>query len=574
MIKREVTLQCRRRFNVFSILSSDSHHQNLISLLQSCDRISQAAQVHSLMLKAGLDRVPYPLSKLLARVSMLDVDYAASIFKQLRSPNLYMFNTMLRAHSAAADPRNGLLLFNRMRAENHGEDFSLDHFTFISVLKCCSRSSEVRAGIGVHAVVLKSGFDSVLNVANALLHFYCVCGRIGDARQLFDEMSLKKDLVSWNTLMGGYLCLKNYALVLHLFKTLRRESFGVSVTTILSVISAAGQVLNASSLGESIHTFCFKVGFSSKLNVAAALISMYGKLSDEQAARRIFDELDDKSDVVLWNCLIDAYARNALLEEAMELLRLMKNHGVRPNSSTLAGLISSSSEYYGSVVADYVCDYVKEQRLPLDAVLGTAIIDMYAKNGFLEKAVDVFDKLESKDVKTWTAMISGCGVHGAAESAVALLHQMEKECFVPNEVTFLAVLNACSHGGLVTEGLKCFKRMVETYGLKPKIEHYGCIVDLLGRGGLLEEAYEVIRSLPVERDATAWRSLLGACRVFGNVELAERVKEELERICGNHPADSLSVAATYAAAGMVANSRCELESCRKGAGCSKIESPL
>lgn len=525
-----------------------------------------------MMLKAGLDRVPFPLSKLLARVSMLDVDYAGSIFKQIRSPNLYMFNTMLRAHSAAADPRNALLLFNRMRAENHGED----EFTMISVLKSCSRSSEIRAGLGVHTVVLKSGFDSVLNVANALLHFYCVCGRIGDARQLFDEMALKRDLVSWNTLMGGYLCLKKYALVLHLFKRLRREdSFGVSATTMLSVISAAGEVLNASSsMGGSVHVFCFKVGFSSKLNVAAALISMYGKHGDEHSARRIFDELDDKSDVVLWNCLIDAYARNALLEEAMELLRVMKNHGVRPNSSTLAGLISSSSEYYGSVVADYVCDYIEEQRLPLDAVLGTAIIDMYAKNGFLEKAVNVFDKLESKDVKTWTAMISGCGVHGAAESAVALFHRMEKEGFVPNEVTFLTVLNACSHGGLVTEGLKCFKRMVETYKLKPKIEHYGCMVDLLGRGGLLDEAYNVIRALPVERDATAWRSLLGACRIYGNVELAERVKEELERICRNHPADSLSVAATYAAAGMVANNRCELESGRKGAGYSKIESFL
>ncbi|KAH6799866.1 Pentatricopeptide repeat superfamily protein [Perilla frutescens var. hirtella] len=576
MFKRDIKWQWWHRFKIcsahnnYSILSSDIQHQNLISLLQSCDQIPQTAQIHGLMVRTGLDRIPFPLSKLLAQVSMQDVNYADSIFKEIKSPNLYQFNTMLRAHSVGGDPRNGLLLFNRMRAENHAQDFVFDQFTFVSVLKSCSRLLGLRAGLGVHAVVLKSGFDLVLNVMNALLHFYCVCGRVEGARQLFDEMRSIKDMVSWNTLMGGYLCVTEYALVVDLFKLLCRDNIGVSVTTILSVVSAAGKLGNV-SLGENVHVFCFKVGFLSNLNVVAALISMYGKHSHMHSARRIFDENGVKRDVVLWNCLIDGYARTSLLEEALELLRLMKDHSVKPTSSTMAGLLSACSASGALAIGEYVHDYVEEQQLPLDAVLGTAVIDMYAKSGLLGKAMDIFNKLESKDVKSWTAMISGCGVNGEADEAITLFRRMEEEGIVPNEVTFLTVLNACSHGGLVREGLSCLRRMVGMYKLKPKIEHYGCMIDLLGRAGLLEEAYELIKGLPVKRDATAWRALLGACRVHGNVELAERVREELEGIHENHPADQLSVAGAYAVAGIVSDRRYELESAKKEVGYSKID---
>ncbi|XP_042059214.1 pentatricopeptide repeat-containing protein At1g26900, mitochondrial-like [Salvia splendens] len=529
-------------------------HQNLIVLLQSCHHIPQTARIHCLMVKTGLDRTPFPLSKLLAHVSTQDINYSNSIFKQIKSPNLYMFNTMLRGHSISPDPKNSLLLFNRVMAENRSFDF--DQFTFISVLKSCTNLLEIQAGIGVHTDVLKSGFGSVLNVMNALLYFYCVCGMIENVRQVFDELRLRKDLVSWNTLMGGYLCVKEYSLVLELFKLLCRDRFGdgVSVTTIFSVVSVVGHLLNE-SLGETIYVFCFKLGFLSNLNVVAALISMCGKHGRVQAARRIFDENDVKRDVVLWNCLIDGYARTGLLEEAMELLRLMKDHGVRPNSSTVAGFLSACSASGALGISEYVRGYVEEEQLPMDAVLGTAIVDMYAKSGLLDKVVDIFNQLEIKDVKSWTAMISGCGVHGQANDAVKLFRRMEEEGVEPNEVTFLTIMNACSHGGLMRDGLSCFGKMVNVYRLKPKIEHYGCMIDLLGRAGLLVEAYELIKGLLVERDATAWRALLGACRMYGNVKLAKRVKEELEGICENHVADSLSLAGAYVAAGMVADQR-------------------
>ncbi|PIN16218.1 hypothetical protein CDL12_11135 [Handroanthus impetiginosus] len=587
MIKRNVFRRVFRIWSTsrrnYSILSSDHYHKNLISLLQSCGQSSQTAQIHGLMIKTGLDNITFPLSKLLAQVCMQDIHYAASIFDRIKSPNLYMFNAMLRGHSVSHDPRKGLVLFNWMRAQNYGQDFLLDQFTLVSVLKSCSRLLEFWTGLGIHTVVLKSGFDLFLNVKNSLLHLYCVCGRIKEAQQLFDELHAMRDLVSWNTLIGGYLNIADHDLVLDLFKKLYGDGLGVTVTTILIVLSALKETRNI-SLGECLHLLCFKLGLLSNLNIVTALISMYGKHSNIHSAYKIFDETYVKNDVFLWNCLIDVHAKTGLLEEALELLRLMKHDKVQPNSSTLAGFLSSCSASGALSVGQYVHHYVEEQHLELDVVLGTAIVDMYAKSGLLGKAIYVFNRMGSKDVRSWTAMIWGYGVHGQAVSAIKLFHQMEEEGFEPNEVTFLAVLNSCSHGGLVVDGMSCFRRMLEVYQLVPKIEHYGCVIDLLGRAGLLEEAHELIKRLPVERDATALRALLGACRVYGNVELAKHVKWELEKIHNEHPADSLVLSSTYAVAGMVPHCSSMLErgnylvkqgdyelSAKKEAGCSTIE---
>ncbi|KAL6570400.1 hypothetical protein OROMI_014914 [Orobanche minor] len=568
----------------YSRLSSDNHHENLMSLLQSCEQASQTAQIHGFMFKAGLDHVPFPLSKLLAQVSLRDIHYAASIFKQIVNPNLYMFNTMLRGYSVSDDPRKGLFLFNRMRTRNYGQDFRLDQFTFISVLKCCSHSFEVRFGLEVHSVVLKSGFDLFLNVKNALLHFYCVGRKIEGAHQVFDELGERRDLVSWNTLMGGYLCMSQYELVVRVFKEFIRMGVSdASVSTILNVLSAVEE-LREVSLAKCLHVFCLKIGFLLNLNVATALISMYAKNNCIHSCHQIFDEIDVKKDVAMWNCLIDGYAKSGHLKEAVELLRLMKHDFIKPNSSTLACLLSACSRHGAITIGQYLHSFVLEQNLAVDVVLGTALVDMYAKSGFIEKAIEVFNQMKHKDVRCWTAMISSYGVHGHATRAIILFNRMEKEGFTPNEVTFLAVLNSCSHGGLVAEGMRCFKRMVEVYGLRPMIEHYGCIIDLLGRAGLLEEAYEVIQGLPVERDATAWRALLGACRVYGNVDLAERVRLELEEINEECLSDEIAVSSTYVVAGMLPNHGCVLkngmkemdrrERVKKEAGCSTIEFAL
>lgn len=560
--------QSRSIHHFYKYYSTHPEDQNLISLLESCTRISAVCQVHGSMVKTGLLNGPFTLSKLLAS-SIPDIDYAASIFRHISHPNLFMFNTMLRGYSISHHPGQALVVFKGLRAQQ----MRLDQFSFIPTLKACARELAHETGRGIHGVVMRSGHGLFTNVKNALLHFYCVCGRIGDAHQLFDEIPPKIDLVSWNTLLGGYLQMSHPSMVISLFKKMCKNGLKFSTTTISSVLCAVGHMRDLAG-GVSLHGHCIKVGFCSDLNVATALTAMYANAGFIDLGHRIFHQVPRK-DVVLWNCLIDGCARNGLLQESLTLLQLMKREQVRPNSSTLVGLLSACATAGASGVGLCISRFVEEEHIKLDTVLGTALVHMYCNCGFLQKAVDVFERMEIKDVKSWTAMISGYGVHGEAKDAIRIFHRMEEEGYRPNKVTFLAVLSACSHGGMVVEGISFLEKMVQDYGFSPKVEHYGCIIDLLGRAGLLEEAHNLIKSLPIDGDATGWRALLAACRVYGNVDLGERVKRVLLEVYDEHPTDSILLSSTYAVAGRLPDYtrmlKIEKEKTMKEAGCSAIE---
>lgn len=567
--------------NLSSVAPSDDH--KLLFLLKSCNGTSEISQVHCYMVKTALDLVPFTLSKLLAS-AILDIKYAASIFRDIRNPNLFMFNTMLRGYSNSDDSKQAFVIFNDMR--HH--DCLPDEFSFIAILKACARELETYAGQGIHGFVHRSGHGLFNHVNNILLHFYSVCGQTGDACKLFDEVPHRNDSVSWNTLMGGYLHASQPIVVLDFFRQMCRRGLVNSANTILIVSSAVGDAGNSLD-GRSLHGQCIKLGLYSNLNVVTCLLDMYAKFGDLESGRAIFDEFAEK-DVILWNCLIDNYARNGMIEKAIASLHLMKLEGQKPNSSTLAGLLSACASFGAVSTCKYLGNYVEEEGLVLDTVLATALIDMYSKCGFLDKAIDIFDKIKDKDVKTWTTMISCYGAHGQTRKAIETLYRMEKEGFQPNEITFLAVLNACSHGGVVVEGMRCFKRMVYEYGMTPKIEHYGCIIDLLGRAGLLEEAHNLIKSLPFDGDVTGWRALLSACRVYGDVELGESVKTMLVDLNDDHPTDSMLLSSTYAIAGRLSDytqyqqieeentmkevsrsSHMQIEKAKKEAGLSIIE---
>lgn len=558
-----------RRKNLDALLSPQC--QKLIDDLRSCRDIVEVSRIHGYMVKTGIDKDDFSVSKLLAFSSVLDIRYASSIFEHVSNTNLFMFNTILRGYSISDEPERAFSVFNKLRAKG----FTLDRFSFITTLKSCSRELCSSIGEGLHGIVLRSGFMSFIDLRNALLHFYCVCGRINDARKVFDKMPQSVDAVSFSTLMNGYLQVSKKALALDLFRIMRKSEVPVNVSTLLSFLSAISDLGDLSG-AESAHGLCIKIGLDSDLHLITALIGMYGKIGDIGSARRIFDYTIRK-DVVTWNCMIDQYAKTGLLEESVWLLRQMKYERMKPNSSTFVGLLSSCANNEAACVGRSVGNLVEEERIALDAILGTALVDMYAKLGMLDKAVEIFNRMKDKDVKSWTAMISGYGAHGLATEAVTLFNKMEEEnCKVrPNEITFVVVLNACSHGGLVMEGIRCFKRMVETYRFTPKVEHYGCVVDLLGRAGQLEEAYELIRNLPITSDSTAWRALLAACRVYGNADLGERVMMRLAEIGETHPADAILLAGTQAVAGNPQKSLDnELNKARKEAGYSAIEIEL
>ncbi|KAI9118695.1 hypothetical protein K1719_010140 [Acacia pycnantha] len=314
----------------YSMLALD---KELDYLLKSCKRSCEINQIHGYMVKTGLDSIPFNLSKLLA-VTICDLGYAASIFNYIQNPNLYMFNTMLRGYSISDYPKQTFILFNNLRARG----MVLDQFSFITTLRACGQASENWIGQGIHGIALKSGHKMFIDVKNSLLHFYCVCKRIGDGHKLFDEFPAENDLVSWNTLMGGYLVFWP-TVVLDLFRKMCCAGLKASVATILCLLTASGNIANF-VLGKSLHGHCIRIGFGSDLNVLTALIDMYAKTGHIDLARKVFDGLAER-DVVLWNCLTSNYGRIGLVEEALSLIQQMRLQGVKPNSSTLSGLLSA-----------------------------------------------------------------------------------------------------------------------------------------------------------------------------------------------------------------------------------------
>uniref|UniRef100_A0A0D3H1P6 Pentacotripeptide-repeat region of PRORP domain-containing protein n=1 Tax=Oryza barthii TaxID=65489 RepID=A0A0D3H1P6_9ORYZ len=360
---------------------------------------------------------------------------------------------------------------------------------------------------------------------------------MADARRVFDEMP-ERDAVSWNTVIGGYVRAGEVTKAVDMFSEMMCCSVGISVTALVTMIRCGWQA-------EPVHGFCIKVGFCRDAKVASAMVGMYVREKSVECGRKVFDETT-KRDLVLYNCMVDGYAKAGQVEEAMGLVDRMRLEGVRPSSGTLVGVLSACGASGAMAAGSRLHEIALEAGLELDTALGTALMDMYFKCGYPSEAVAVFDAMQERDVRAWTVMIMGFGVNGQAGEVISLFRSMEEDGVVPNEVTFLAVLNACSHGGLVSEGKKFMESMVLQYGIFPNTEHYGCIIDLLGRAGRLDEAYELIASLSSQGDATAWRALLAACRVHGNVNLGRMVQARLDNMGDYHPSDAILLSNTYA----------------------------
>ncbi|XVF31136.1 hypothetical protein REPUB_Repub16aG0119500 [Reevesia pubescens] len=276
----------------------------------------------------------------------------------------------------------------------------------------------------------------------------------------------------------------------------------------------------------------------SNLLVKTTLIHCYANNKDILSARRVFDEMTERSSVT-WNTMIKGYCSQReraqkCCREALVLFREMLNDGsgVNPTDTTMVCVLSACSQlgelYSGACVHGFIEKTIF--RPENDVFIGTALVDMYAKCGYIDTALCIFRLMSVKNVLTWTAMGTGLAVHGMGKEALELLDAMEDSSIKPNPVTFTSLFLACCHAGLVEEGLHLFHNMRSRFGLKPQIQHYCCIVDLLGRAGHLSEAYDFIIEMPIKPDAILWRSLLSACNVHGDVAMAEKVGKILLRL--------------------------------------------
>lgn len=316
--------------------------------------------------------------------------------------------------------------------------------------------------------------------------------------------------------------------------------------TFTSLIKSCADV-SAFELGKSVHSHAVVNGFVSDSFVQASLVAFYAKCGELGFARKVFDKMPKRS-IVAWNAMISGYEQNGFCKDAVDLFNLMRKSGVDPDSATFVGVLSACAQLGALELGSWVHDYIVTHGFEVNVVLGTALINMYARCGHVRKGREVFDVMRERNVVAWTAMISGYGIHGYGKEAMEVYGLMQCHGPSPNEVTFVAMLSACAHAGMVNEGRAIFLSMRNDYGVVPGTEHHVCMVDMLGRAGLLNEAYNYVKEL--ERPSPAiWTALLGACKMHKNFGLGVEAAEELLAIEPENPGHYVMLSNVYALAG-------------------------
>ncbi|GMH01676.1 hypothetical protein Nepgr_003515 [Nepenthes gracilis] len=405
------------------------HQAYLLSLMSHCTSISQLEEIHAQTLRSSTSsNHPKDLflhSRLIHFASLTDIDYTFRLFRQIDSPNSFIWNTLIRAcaHSPA-HKAHAFALYHEML--NDGR-VAPDKHTFPFVLKACAYLFDECAGKQAHAHALKLGFASDVYVNNSLIHFYATCGLLDSAKRMFDKMPVRS-AVSWNSMINAFVQLGEFDLALRLFTQMQTlyEPDGYALQSVICACAALG----ALSLGMWVHAYVLKL------------------------------------------CDVD---------------------------------------------------------MSVHVLLSNSLIDMYSKCGMLEFSKQLFDRLPRRDVNSWNSIILGFAMHGKAKMALQYFDKMLKiDGYRPNSITFVGLLTACNHRGMVDEGRNCFHKMVMDYQIEPQLEHYGCLVDLLARAGLVEEALDLVSDMPMKPDMVIWRSLLDACcKKNASIELSEEVAKKI-----------------------------------------------
>ncbi|KAH7554090.1 hypothetical protein JRO89_XS12G0109100 [Xanthoceras sorbifolium] len=448
-------------------------------------------------------------------------------------------------------------------------------FTFPFAFKSCAALSLPFVGSLLHCHVVKSGCDPEPFVLTSLISMYCKCALMDSARKVFDENTQSMKLtVCYNALIAGYvLNLRNCDAVL-LFNKMRELGVEINAVTMLGLIPACAGPRYL-WLGMCIHCCCVKSGLGVDLSVANCLVTMYLKCGSVDSGRSLFNEIPEKG-LITWNAMISGYAQNGLAAHVLELYREMKTCGVCPDAVTFVGVLSSCAHLGAYSVGCEVEQQIAANGFSRNPFLCNALINMYARCGNLKKARAIFDRMPVKSVVSWTAIIGGYGMHGQGEVALQLFDEMIRSGVRPDGTAFVSVLSACSHAGLSDKGSNYFAAMENEYGLQPGPEHYSCMVDLLGRAGRLNEAWELIRLMRVEPDGAVWGALLGACKIHKNVELAEIAFEKVIRLEPTNIGYYVLLSNLYSEAknleGVIrVRMMMRVRNLKKGPGCSYVE---
>lgn len=573
-------------------------NHSLLNLLNRCQSLKTLKSIHAyLVISGSLTSSDLTLNKLLRLYSRFgSISCAHKLFDEIPEPNTFLWTALIHGFTEAHQYENAFSLFIDM----HRDSIAPLNFTIASVFKALARLGRLKDGEVVYGFALKCGFAFDLIVQNAMIDLFMRCGAVGFARRIFDEIE-ERDVVSWNSMVLGYGNNGLVGIARELFDRIEKRNV-ISWTSIIQGYIKSGEMVEARILFEKMpakdlaawkvmlsgymsvgnliaarHLFermpTYDVGTWNMMvsgfgkagdlenakvffdqmqerNVASWVMMMdgYVKVGDMEGARCLFDQMPEKN-LVAWSTVIGGYAKNGQPRSALELYKSFKKQNIKPDETFVLGIISACSQLGVLDTAESVIHDFIGPSLSSNLQLLTSLIDMYAKCGTIERAVKVFEMVDHKDLLCYSTMITAFANHGLSDNAISLFDEMQKANIKPDGVTFLGVLTACNHGGLIYEGRRFFKQMIDECGIQPLEKHYACFVDILSRAGCLEEAHSVICSMSILPSAAIWGALLAACRVYHNVLLAEVAAAELFKIEPDNSGNYVLLCSIYADAG-------------------------
>ncbi|XP_057981611.1 pentatricopeptide repeat-containing protein At2g44880-like [Malania oleifera] len=496
-----------------------------LSLLHQINSRASLLKIHAFMLRNALETNVCLLTKFIASCSSvaaaadphIGICYARSVFdRRPHRDDAFLCNCMIKAHVGIRQFPESITLYRDLRRDT---GFAPNSFTFTWLTNSCGLDMAIWEGLEMHNHVLKLGFCVDMFVSTALVDMYAKFGKIVCARDLFDEMT-ERSQVSWTAVVVGYARSGDTGNAKMLFDQMPDKDTA-AFNAMIDAYVKLGDIGSARNLFDEI----------SEKNVVSwtTMIHGYCENGDVDSARSLFDAMPEKN-LLSWNAMINGCCQNKQLLEALRLFREMQlNTPFEPDGVTIASVLPAIAGLGALDLGDWVHQFVQRKKLDREANVCNALVDMYAKCGNIDEARRVFFKIPKKEAASWNAMINGFAINGCGKEALETFSEMIHNGFRPNEITMIGVLSACNHSGLVEEGMMKFKEM-EVFGLRPQIEHYGCMIGLLGRAGLLDETEKLIESMPYEANGIILSSFLFACCYSKDVSRAERVIKKAIKI--------------------------------------------
>ncbi|XP_020518885.1 pentatricopeptide repeat-containing protein At4g21065-like isoform X1 [Amborella trichopoda] len=516
------------------------------SILKGCTisrNLKLGGVVHGSCIKFGIDLDPFIATTLVDMYAKLGrIEYSLKIFSQAPIKDVVNWTAMIAGliHHGQEDMAKNLFL-DMLRCGV--EPVSV---TFVSLAKIFNEPRMLNEAKQVHGLIFKHCMELDALLGSALIAMYGKCGSTDDAFRLSTRLQ-SKDVISHTALLVAYAQNGFDHDAMIMFHGMIDENMKIDSFAIAAVLGACSG-LKASKAGKELHAYAIRKGFISDISVRNSLITMYAKCAEVQKASTMFDMMHVQ-DVISWTAMLACYVQNGYGEEALIHFRCMIRMGLKPDMFSITGALRACATIATHGSGGQIHTWAIKTGLQMNISVENALVTMYAKCGCIHDSYGLFECMPHKDIVTWNAIIAGFSQHGFGKEALALFRHMKYQGFQPDDFTFLAVIVACSHAGLVNDGIRYFKSMHETYELEPKMEHYACMVDLFGRAGRLNDAKKFIDSMPIEPELPVWEALLAACKIHGDIRLGKLAAVKILRLRPEQPSTYALLSNIYASLG-------------------------